>query len=355
MRRRELLGGLGGAALAGVAGCSGLIETRPARSRAPPLVEDRPDAVYVPTHFEMMSMTGMQSTGDYTCALTYTYPHRFWLVTGSRRKKVEIKADDSVHLMPVVWETETGIVPPDINPQVSISRDGESVTELAPWPMLSQPMGFHFGDNVQLGGDGTYQLTVQIGSPSTKRTGSLADNEGQVSFDFEYAFSRSKLEEIEYKDIPTEKEGQRGAIRPMDMPKMPNTQVPTEADLPGTVRGSATSGDAPFVVTTLSDATPFGGSESDTYLAVSPRTPHNRYMLPLMALSATLDRGGDAVYDDVLTATIDPDLKYHYGAVVSDVQSGDELTVTVDSPPQTARHEGYETAFFEMADVTLTL
>jgi hypothetical protein len=32
------------------------------------------------------------------------------------------------------------------------------------------------------------------------------------------------------------------------------------------------------------------------------------------------------------------------------VESSDELTITVDPPPQTARHEGYETAFFEMSD-----
>ena len=44
-----------------------------------------------------------------------------------------------------------------------------------------------------------------------------------------------------------------------------------------------------------------------------------------------------------------------YGTTVADVQTGDELTITVDSPPQTARHEGYETAFVDMPDVQVTL
>jgi hypothetical protein len=74
-----------------------------------------------------------------------------------------------------------------------------------------------------------------------------------------------------------------------------------------------------------------------------------------MSLSGTLTRETETVYDGVLQSTIDPELSYHYGAVVSSADSGDELTITVDSPPQTARHEGYETAFFEMDEMTMSL
>jgi hypothetical protein len=52
---------------------------------------------------------------------------------------------------------------------------------------------------------------------------------------------------------------------------------------------------------------------------------------------------------------VDPDLGYHYGAPVSEAKSGDRLTVTVDAPPQLARHEGYETAFLKMPPVELAL
>ncbi|EJN56997.1 hypothetical protein [Halogranum rubrum] len=40
----------GSTSLAGLAGCAGLFETR--SELAPPLVENRPDAVYYPTHYE---------------------------------------------------------------------------------------------------------------------------------------------------------------------------------------------------------------------------------------------------------------------------------------------------------------
>jgi hypothetical protein len=353
MNRRDVLRAVGGTSLAGLAGCAGLFETQSGLS--PPLVKNRPDAVYYPTHYEGMKMPGMKTQGGYTCALTYSFPHRFWLMKPNGITIVDINSKDSVHLMPVVWETQTGIIPPDINPQLTITQDGESVDQFAPWPMLSQPMGFHFGDNAQLQGDGTYTVEVNIGGPSTRRTGLLAENQGNASFTFECEFSKSKLNEISVTDIPDDKQGTKGAVDLVDMKMLPSSQVPKPEVLPGTVWGSATSGDAKFVVTVLENASHFGGDEDQVYLAVSPRTPYNRIMLPAMSLSGTLTREGSAIFDGILQATIDPGLRYHYGTVVSDVQSGDELTITVESPPQTARHEGYETAFVDMPARQLSL
>jgi hypothetical protein len=353
MRRRELLGAVGAGLAGGLAGCSGLIETRSVRS--PPVPENRPDAVYYPSHVEGMQMVGTARDGRYRCALTYTYPHRFWLVTGRRREKVTIETADSVHLMPVVWDAETGIVPPDVNPQVRVANDGGTVAQLATWPMLSQPMGFHFGDNVELDGDGTYRVEVSVGSPSTRRTGALSADRDGASFDFEFDFEWSTLSETTYRDIPDDREGTTGAVEPMGMESMPSTQLPDPSALPGEHRGTTTAGDAQFAVTTVADATRFGGDDGETYLAVSPRTPYNSYPLPMMSLSATLTRGDGTVYEGDLPAAIDPDLRYHYGVAVPDVASGDDLRIAVDAPPQTARHEGYETAFLDMDAATLTL
>ena len=356
MHRRTFLATTGVLGASSLAGCTGLFKKQSPTSNEPPLPENRPNAVYYPTHIEGMQMSGMAKQGDLACALTYTYPHRFWLITGQEKKKVEIQSDDSAHMMPVVWNQKTKIVPPDLNPQVTVTQDGEQVTQLSPWPMLSQPMSFHFGDNIQLPGDGTYQAEVRVGKPSTKRAGALAEgNPGPATFSFEFEFSQQKLENTMYKDISSEKEGTKGAVSPMDMEMIPTKQVPKRESLPGTVHGAPTSGDATFVVTTIDDASRFGGTESETYLAVSPRTPYNRYMLPLMSLSGTLRRKGTSVFDGILQATIDPELNYHYGAIVSDIQSDDELTITVDAPPQTARHEGYEMAFIEMPEMTLTV
>ncbi|MFB6136872.1 MAG: iron transporter [Halobacteriaceae archaeon] len=365
--RRRLLSGAGAATAAGLAGCAGLFETRTVRTQ--PVLDDRPDAIYVPTHVEGMKLAGRVEAGPYRCALAYSYPHRFWTVTGEHTEKVPLQDEDSVHLMPVVWDAESGVVPPDLSPHLTISRDGNQVDSLGPWQMLSQRMGFHFGDNVALPGEGTYDVSVRVGAPTLARRGSLADNAGGETFSFTLEYSNSAVEDISYRDVPADREGTRGAVDLMDMDMLPDTRAPAADDLPGTVRGTARTGDVRYAVTTLDDPAGGGGSDggvggadgragdggAGTYLAVSARARYNRVVLPTMGLSATLSRGGTTVVDDVLPGAIGPALGTHYGATVPSVTSGDELTVTVDAPPQAARHEGYETAFFDVGEVTLTL
>jgi hypothetical protein len=48
-------------------------------------------------------------------------------------------------------------------------------------------------------------------------------------------------------------------------------------------------------------------------------------------------------------------LKYHYGTEIEPLKSDDSLTIAIQAPPQTARHDGYETAFINMADIQVTL
>ena len=351
--RRAFLAGVGAAGVAGLAGCAGFqLESG---NQEPPLVENRPDGVYVPTHTEGMGMAGMASDGAYSCALTYSFPHRFWTITGNDTTQVEVGNSDSLHLMPIVWHSETGIIPSDVNPTVTMSRNGETpVDGLSPWAMLSQRMGFHFGDNVELPEQGEYDVTVSVGTGGDRRTGSLADA-GGAEFEFTLDYQVSELNGLPFEDIPPARQGTLGSVQPMQMDMVPLMQAPTEDALPGSVRGTAESGDARFAVTVVDDAEPFGGGADQQFLAVSPRTPYNRFPLPLLSLSGTVTRGGETVYDGYLNEWLDADLGIAYGAVVDGVADGDELTITVDTPPQVSRHEGYETAFLNMPDATLTL
>jgi len=149
-----------------------------------------------------------------------------------------------------------------------------------------------------------------------------------------------------------DRKGEQDAVEPMDMEMIPDGQVPAAAEFPGEVLGEGERGDVVVVATAL-DSVPAGVDGEGRYLAVSARTPYNRYPLPFTSLSATLTREDETVFDGDLTDTLHPDLGYHYGAVVDDVRTDDALTVTVDAPPQIARHEGYETAFFETGDVSM--
>ena len=342
MQRRDFLSAAAVAGTGALAGCTGLFETQSVRDD--PMVEDPPDAAYFPTHVDGMEMAGMGMAGPYKAALSYTWPHRFWTVTGTRTKRVEVAKDDTVHLMATVWDADSGMVVPTANNTAEVSRDGELVDERSLWPMLSQPMSFHFGDNVALDGEGTYTASIQISPSDANLTGDFEGKFGETATaDIEFEYARSTLEQLMYKPLDDRK-GMQGAVSPMEMEMMPTATTPATDDFPGEVVQVAKSGDAEFVVATIEDAR-FGDG---TYLAVSPRTPHNSYPLPFMGLSATLERGGESVFDDSLAATLDSELGYHYGASIDGIESGDSLALTVETPPQVSRHEGYETAFLDM-------
>jgi len=350
MRRRTFLRvGSGLAGSVAVAGCLSTFGSETDSTGDPPLVEGRPETVYYPSHVEGMAMIGRDDTADgRAVALSYTYAHRFWTVTGTRVEQVNIQADDSIHLMASVWDAETGtVLPVGSGLQFEIRQDGETVTERTPWPMLSQPMGFHFGDNVALPGDGTYTVVVDVGAMTLDRRGALAGafgSSGTVELEFEY--SQAQRDRIAVRQLD-DQQGERGAASPMEMEMLPLSVAPAREGLPGRILGEAESGDAVFLATAAS------ATDEGTYLAVSPRTPYNRYVLPMMSVAATLERDGSTVFDGALQTAIGPERGYHYGAVVDGIESGDELTLIVDAPPQVSRHEGYETAFLDRPELTL--
>ena len=343
--RRAFLAAAAGGAAAGLAGCSGLLESQSTRS--PPLVEDRPDAVYVPTHVEGMQMAGMGRAGPYGVALFYSFPHRFWLVTGGTAERVDIAGEDAVHLMASVWDRESGTVLPTSSVSIEVTKDGETAFDRPPWAMLSQNMGVHLGDNAPMLGDGTYAAAVEVDPIGARSAGAFRDRFAETaSTSVEFEFSESALDEVAYRSLEDRK-GQRDAVSPMGMEMVPSSQVPPAGELPGRVLGEASSGDARLVATALQEL-PAGIEGAGTYLAVSARTPYNRYPLPFMGLSGRVERGGSAVFEGSFTATVEPSLGYHYGAVVDSVESGDAIALDVGAPPQIARHEGYETAFLDM-------
>lgn len=347
MRRRDFLraGALAGAAT--VAGCTGAFETRTVRTDE--LVEDPPDSVYFPTHVDGMEMAGMASAGPYEVAVSYTFPHRFWTITGTRTKQVQIADGDDIHLMATAWDADSGMVVPTANNTATVRKGGNAVDQRSLWPMLSQPMSLHFGDNVPLDGDGTYTAAIEISPPDARLTGDFEDRFAEpATAEVEFEFEQTDLDTLSYQPLD-DRQGERGAVEPMDMEMTPVASTPTTDSFPGEVIQVAKSGDAEFLVGTV-EADRFGDG---THLAVSTRTPHNAYPLPFMALSASVERDGDTTFEDSLAATFDPELGYHYGATVEGIESGDAVSLAVDTPPQVSRHQGYETAFVEMPSMEI--
>lgn len=352
VRRREFLAAAGAGGLTAAAGCFGLLETERAGGE-PPVPEDRPDAAYVPSHVEGMQMAGTETQGRYACALSFTFPHRFWLVRGTDTDRVDVQGADDVHLMATVWDAEDGVVLPTATVEIAYTGPEGETSSFSPWQMLSQRMGAHFGDNVTLGPEGTYEATARVVPPSTRRSSAEAVPTDAVEFGFEFTYDRETMESLSFEDIPDDREGTEGAVEPMGMESVSKSQVPPADSLPASVRGTATTGGADLVVATADQLGGLATGDGETYVAASLRTPHNRFVLPAASLSGTVTAGGETVYDGGLEPTLDPGLGYHYGAVVPTSDSLDSVTVSVDTPPQVSRHEGYETAFFEFEDVTV--
>ncbi|WP_353633672.1 iron transporter [Halobacterium sp. NMX12-1] len=359
MRRRRFLalGSLASSAL--LAGCvsdtTDDATTEPPATTAPATTPattaEKPDGVYVQSFEEQMAMQGTTTVGDYTVALLFTVPHTFWTLVNRDVSKTEKTAEDDIHLMAVVWDDETDTVVPAAAVSVELER-GEFLQQEVLYPMLSQPMGSHYGDNFALDGDGTYDATVSIGAVAARKTGAFEGRfEDVESAEMTVEFTEETRARVGA--TPIEEAGEPGALAPRDT-SYPKSIVPAPDDLPGTVRGTAAIDDAYYVVTDLASAERVGEPDQ-AYLAVSARTRYNGYELSSMALDATLVRDGETLYDDTLSRTLSPDLGLHLSAAVPSVESGDELTLSVRQPPQVGRHEGYETAFLDTESVTLTL
>jgi len=345
MNRRRFIHGTGLAGTVSLAGCLDLFETESVWSGAP-LIEGRPDAVYVPASTEEMGSYGTRTLADGAeLSLHYTFPHRFWLVTGEERERVEVAEADSMHLMVSVWDPETGIVLPR-QPRASVLSDGERVDSYQVWSMLAQRMGYHFGNNVAFPGEGTYEVRIDLDPVGPRTAGALDGRYDEAeSVTVEVSFDSSDLTDLGIDEIPESRRGQRGAVEPMGMGP-PAGQVPPEPDRPGASLGSGRSADG-VLAGSLLESPPAGVDGDGPYLAVSAHTPHNRIALPGCSLTADV---GETGHD--LVETIDDRLGHHYGTVLGRMPT-DGPTIGVDTPPQVARHDGYETAFFEMEPVTL--
>jgi len=371
-----------------------------------PRVEDPPAATYVPTHFEAMRRLEPVEAGEYLLEPMLTYPHRFWNVTGDRVEAAAPTDDHDVHLMVTVRDAETGrVLPAETGLRVTVGREGESGTPHTPWPMVSQEMGFHFGDNLALGGDGTYEVTVRVGAIDARKTGSFAGRfvepaTGTFTFEYDQAFRESVIGDIVY--VQEESDwGVRGAMAngslgdggrsygdaDRDGPEFVDAQrqdadrdhrgeprwearvgdrrygtyrrgpaegeLPPAAHLPGRLLGEPVVGDALLATALLPPGSRFVEGD-ERYLLVSPRTPYNRSMLPMAGLDYAVRRDGSAVASGALDAALDDAVGYHYGTALDDVASGDQLALSVTTAPNVSRHAGYETALLETGEVTLT-
>ncbi|AQL43062.1 hypothetical protein BV210_10205 [Halorientalis sp. IM1011] len=356
MQRRRLLAFLAGAGTVGLAGCNRPDTAAPSPTSTDPgtgtadSTGSGEGGVYVQPFVESMERLGSTTAGPYDVALFYTVPHRFWTVTNGERSVVPKGGGDDgyrVHLMAVVWDPESGLAVPETGLTLELEQGDRLVSEAVIYPMLSQRMGVHYGGNFTLPADGDYRAGIEVGGLSIRRTGAFRDRFGEsASAEIPFRFTAADSRRVGTREIP--EAGDPGAVAPMAT-EVPLGRAPDPDALPGTRLGTARSGDAIFEVFRLTDP-PAGVDGSGPYLAVSARTRYNGFVLPAMRLSATVGE-----FEGDLVRTLDPDLGYHYGTAVSDLDEADRLNLTVETPPHIGRHEGYERAFVEMPPTELSI
>lgn len=345
MQRRDVL--RSGVALLGGASLAGCLDALDSQSAWREIVVDRPEAVYVPPEIHGMATWASASTDGYDLALFASRPHGFWTVTGTETNQVAMREAHSVHLMAAVREPASGrYLPAEV--RVSIPRDGDPVDRTL-WPMLSQRMGPHHGDNVALPGPGTYAATVRVLPAGIRhRDRTTRFDPGVHEVDFEY--DPAAIEALDRAVLDEDRRGEPGAVEPMGhggnghagggghltVPTAPPAEAfPTHIE-------TGTAGGCRVIVALDGD-----------YLIASARTPYNAFPLGAASLSARIDRAGSSETCP-LFESFDPEIGHHYGVPV-EFDGGERMTIAVETPPQLARHEGYETAFLGRGEFSLRL
>lgn len=360
MNRRAFLAATGAACSAALAGCASLTgDADDASDPVEPLdSSELPDGAYVPRHTDPMEMLGMQMDDGVHVMLSYTSPHHFYTVTGDRTNQAEVGDADAVHLMVSAWDGDTGLVPSDVEPTVTAYRDGEDLGEVTPWSMLSQPMGFHFGDNVAYDEGGEYTFEVSFSATSATAPSDLAERFASRTVEFVSEFDPASTEDLET-SWNEDSYGDAGALEPMSMEMgettMQTPQLPPIEELPGDPPEAQHTDDVALTVATADPADLGADHDAERHLVVPTRTRYNRYPVPNASLAATVTRDGEAVADVDLSEGVHGDYGHYYGAGVPALQSGDEVEVRVETPSQVARHSGYERAFLDHEPVTFTL
>jgi len=330
MDRRQFLAATTVGMSAAAAGCVDAFQSLEGADygREPPLIDPRPNAIYWPTHTEAMHHGEVAETDDGLAVhLMYTFPHRFWQVTstgdGYGTEKFEVGPDDAIHIMVGVWDAETEVVLPVSSLNVAITG-GDGIDERETiYPMLSQRMGFHYGDNYHLDGDDSYSVEVTVGGVNVNRFGEF---EGRFSdaetVSMELDYSETERNDLEF-EIYDDRQGQRGAVAPMGMEgddgEMDNGGMDDDMDhddhdghdmhhqMPlGFAHDLAEAGGEPMGEAMLDDiryqAALFDDDRfgEEPYLAVTAATRYNDLIIPEMGLSVHVGSADETVEIDVV-------------------------------------------------------
>jgi uncharacterized protein involved in high-affinity Fe2+ transport len=93
----------------------------------------------------------------------------FVVFNGTKEQLVKPPKNVSFHLMVKLDDARSGYPIPYAGVWATVRKAGKVVFDERQWPMLSEYIGPHYGNNVALPGAGTYRLTLLISPPVAAR------------------------------------------------------------------------------------------------------------------------------------------------------------------------------------------
>jgi uncharacterized protein involved in high-affinity Fe2+ transport len=88
---------------------------------------------------------------------------------GTKERMVRPPKNVSFHLMIDLSDARTRVAIPYATVWASIRKNGKLIYDERQWPMISEYMGPHYGNNVALPGPGRYQLSLLVSPPVSAR------------------------------------------------------------------------------------------------------------------------------------------------------------------------------------------
>ena len=93
----------------------------------------------------------------------------FVIFNGTSERMIKPGPKSSFHLMVMLNDAHTGVPLPYASVWATIRKAGKVVYDERQWPMISEYMGPHYGNDVSLPGGGNYQLSLLVSPPISAR------------------------------------------------------------------------------------------------------------------------------------------------------------------------------------------
>ena len=93
----------------------------------------------------------------------------FVVYDGTSERTVKPTKSTTFHLMVYLNDARTNVPIPYASVWATIKQGSKLVYDERMWPMISEYMGPHYGNDVHLPGKGTYQLTLLVSPPVSAR------------------------------------------------------------------------------------------------------------------------------------------------------------------------------------------